>query len=144
MYFTTQLKAVGMLPGKELAEKKKLFRSQLSRVRQRARVLEEQVLALTEEKRRGWSSGSPSPSARRSPAAVRVASPVSLDSPVSPRRCAPPSPPAIRRVFSSLLATRADRPSCPHSDDRQTILGLADHVGSQTCFAPAPIRRCGH
>ena len=32
-----------MLAGKELAEKKKLFRSQLSRVRQRARVLEEQV-----------------------------------------------------------------------------------------------------
>ena len=111
------------MPGKELAENKRLFRSQLSRVRQRARVLEEQVrrfyskrgefspilgsfwlknwrlfdqvLALTEEKRRGWSSGSPSPSARSSPAAVRAA-PVS---PVSPRRCAS----SLRQRFVSRL-----------------------------------------
>ena len=38
----------------EKADQKATFRSQLARVRQRSKVLEEQVIALTAEKRRGW------------------------------------------------------------------------------------------
>ena len=38
------------------AEQKATFRSQLARARQRSKVLEEQVLALTAEKRQSWAT----------------------------------------------------------------------------------------
>ena len=56
----------------EMAEQKGLFRSQLSRARQRSKVLEEQIVALHAEKRAGW-VGAPSsyrPVTTTTPAAV--------------------------------------------------------------------------